>query len=276
MPGPALLHDHRGDPGVVGAGVEQGRQGVGELLAGGVVEVGLEHDDRLALPPVAADRPDRPDDDLGAVRKVVELAGCRPRTRCRRSPSPAGGRTRWQARRGSRLRSAWSARRRRRARRSGRPRSSRTTAGAGFGSSPWAVRTMPGARWRPGDASTSSIPRTSSAGAVPTTSTMASCPPTSWKWTCAGGPPVQPAFDLGQRPRRRPGRGAPTRAGAGPPRPARRCGRGCARRRRRRPSTTARVQAMPPRSTGSVRGPTAETGTAQELAAPRRRRRRRR
>ncbi len=42
VPGPPLLHDHGGQPGVVGARLEQGGHGMGQLLAGGVVDVGLE------------------------------------------------------------------------------------------------------------------------------------------------------------------------------------------------------------------------------------------
>ena len=68
----------------------------------------------------------------------------------------------------------------------GAPRSSSTTAGAGTGMSPWALRTMP-TPLATGLASTSSTPSTSSAAQVPTTSMMASMPPTSWKWTLSGG-----------------------------------------------------------------------------------------
>ena len=44
----SLLHHDRRDPRVVGTGVEQPGHGVGEDLAGGVVDVGLELHDRLA------------------------------------------------------------------------------------------------------------------------------------------------------------------------------------------------------------------------------------
>ena len=64
----------------------------------------------------------------------------------------------------------------------GMPSSSRRVAGAGLGSRPCALRTMP-MPVATEEAHTSSTPRTSSAAAVPTTSMMASCPPTSWKWT---------------------------------------------------------------------------------------------
>ena len=39
---PPLLHDHRGQPGVMGAGLEKDGHSVGQLFAGGVVDVGLE------------------------------------------------------------------------------------------------------------------------------------------------------------------------------------------------------------------------------------------
>ena len=59
-------------------------------------------------------------------------------------------------------------------------------AGAGLGSRPCALRTMP-IPVATGEAHTSSTPSTSSAAAVPTTSMMASCPPTSWKCTWSIG-----------------------------------------------------------------------------------------
>ena len=55
----------------------------------------------------------------------------------------------------------------------GMPSSSATTAGAGLGSMPWAVRTIP-MPVATGLDSTSSTPRTSRAAMVPTTSTMVS------------------------------------------------------------------------------------------------------
>jgi hypothetical protein len=69
----------------VGTGLEQSPDGVGQHLAAGVVDVGLEQDDRLArCPPVlagtvgglgAGDGP--PDDDLDHIGPAVHLPGAR-------------------------------------------------------------------------------------------------------------------------------------------------------------------------------------------------------
>ncbi len=66
--------------------------------------------------------------------------------------------------------------------------SSSTTAGAGTGSTPCAVVTVPLPR-ATGLAKTELMSSVSSARQVPTTSTRASRPPTSWKWTWSGGRP---------------------------------------------------------------------------------------
>ena len=73
--GPALLHHDRRDPGVVGAGVEQRGDGVGQHLAGGVVDVGLEQHDGLARRRRPVGRRRRAQHDLGDVGPAVELAG---------------------------------------------------------------------------------------------------------------------------------------------------------------------------------------------------------
>ena len=59
-------------------------------------------------------------------------------------------------------------------------------AGAGLGSQPCALRTVP-LPVATAEALTSSTPSTSSAAAVPTMSMIASCPPTSWKCTWSTG-----------------------------------------------------------------------------------------
>ena len=76
MAGPPLLHDDRGDPGVVRAGLEQRADGVAQHLAGDVVEVGLEEHHGLA-----GDRCGCPihlgvaEHHLGEVRTAVDLPG---------------------------------------------------------------------------------------------------------------------------------------------------------------------------------------------------------
>ncbi len=135
----------------------------------------------------------------------------------------------------------------------GIPRSNRTTAGEGLGRNPCALRTVP-MPVATGEAATSSMPRISiAAAAVPTTSITVSCDPTSWKWTCSGRAAMEPHPRPRPAPRTcpEPG-GSPARAG-GPLRRDRRCGHGSAPRRRRSVSTTARVAAIPARSTGSAR-----------------------
>ena len=68
----------------------------------------------------------------------------------------------------------------------GMPSSSSTTAGAGFGRRPWALRTMP-SPVATGLAETVPTSSSSRAEAVPTMSTIVSWPPTSWKCTCEVG-----------------------------------------------------------------------------------------
>ncbi len=80
----ALFHQHRRDPCIESAIVEQGGDGVSEGLSGHVIEVRLELDELLALAERgSADRVRREaDHDLGAVRQVVQLSG----------PGPEAGR----------------------------------------------------------------------------------------------------------------------------------------------------------------------------------------
>ena len=67
----------------------------------------------------------------------------------------------------------------------GAPANSRTTAGAGLGSTPCAPRTVP-VPTATGLAYTEATPSDSRARQVPMTSIRASRPPTSWKWTTSG------------------------------------------------------------------------------------------
>ena len=183
--GPALLHHDRRDPRVVRAGGEQRGDGVGEHLAGGVVDVGLEQPHRLAgvagatlrrcgrrSPPARRSGGPAMSARAGAVADGARRA------------SPASGRTRRRARSSARRRSGVVS-----SVRSSMPYGSArraseqpTTAGAGLGSSPWAARTVP---WPTviGLQTMRSMPSTSSAAHVPTMSTMASTEPTSWNST---------------------------------------------------------------------------------------------
>ena len=101
---PALLHDDGGDPGVVGAGLEQRADGVGQRLAGGVVDVDLEQHDGLAGRSARPDRRrrsppgsgwgarrDRPEPAPKPVRSMV-MAGIGPHwvTRAASRAAPVG------------------------------------------------------------------------------------------------------------------------------------------------------------------------------------------
>ena len=182
--GPALLHDDRRDPGVVGAGVEQRGDGVGQHLAGGVVDVDLEQHDRLA---VGAARPARvADHDLDHVGALAEVG--RPAPKPMRPmviagigphPVPVGGQQRGAGRRGQLDGHVEPV---------GRGAGQQLDDGRGRDRAAGRGRRAPcRCRGPPALASTSSTPSTSSAAQVPTTSTMASMPPTSWKWTLSGG-----------------------------------------------------------------------------------------
>ena len=82
MAGPALLHGDRADPGVEGAGVEGGRDGVAQLLARHVVEVGLE--DAAPAGPGRRRRARR----AGRSPPGCSWAGRPSHRRRRRSPTP--------------------------------------------------------------------------------------------------------------------------------------------------------------------------------------------
>ena len=278
--GSSLLHHHGGDPGVVGARIEQGRHCPPELFAGRVVEVGLEDGDRLAR---ACRRPRRPPFDprtgprppgcswegrASSWRAGAEAGGRHHHRRHRSERDGQGGQDGGPGRRGELHRRVPAV--------GGTPASRRTTAGEGLGSRPWAVRTMP-VPVATAEATTASTPRTSRAAAVPTTSTIASCPPTSWKCTCSGGAAVDPPLDLGQGGERRPGPGGRPGRGGGPRRPAPRCGRGSAppRRRCRRPRPGCRRPrpAAPARREGPAteREPSRRSSTSSRSAPASRR-----
>ena len=211
---PPLLHDHRGKPRVVGAGLEKNGHGVGQLFAGGVVDVGFEMRDGLTGVGVTIDVAHRSASGPGRPRSVrstrtpvttwVQL-GSSSSSRGPGAESLAGHPHRGhrtEARADSAASSAApvgvvssTAMLRPQV---GTPSSRATTAGAGLGSMPWAVLTMP-SPVATGLARTSSIPSTSRAAAVPTTSTMVSWPPTSWKWTWSTGRRWSRGLDVGQR-----------------------------------------------------------------------------
>ena len=116
-----------------------------------------------------------------------------------------------------------------------------------------------------GDAATRSTPSTSSAAVVPTTSTTASWPPTSWKWTSAGSCRCS----------------APSTSASASNAASDRCATRLGQLRRRHEAddvgvgpggrvvvtaTTARVHAIPPRSTGSLRRSQPGSGSRRSRA----------
>ena len=144
------------------------------------------------------------------------------------------------------------------------PSSRRMVAGAGLGSHPWALRTVP-LPVATAEALTSSTPSTSSAAAVPTTSMIASCPPTSWKWTCSTGRRCSTDSTEASKPNTASARCATLAGSAASSISA--VIAPWVRTTTSSPATTARVQATPPRMPVSNRR--SQPGRASRSSSPR-------
>ena len=271
MARPTLLHDDRGDPGVMGPGVEQGLDGVGQDLAGGVVEVGLEQHDRL--PRELGSRPGTPPPPPGC-----NWAARRSRVPPRRSRSTSmrmGGRgpkldamAATMAAPVGVVSSTATSRPH-----VGMPAQQPDHRRRGVGQEPVgaADRAHAGRHGRRGHlVDTEDLQRGGRADHVD----HGVVRPHLVEVDLLGGPAMEPPLDLGQRGERgQSPPGHPRRAG-GPLRRGPRCGRGSAPRRRRSVSTTARVAAIPARSTGSARrvqpprGRRCRSASTSEKSAP--------
>ncbi len=187
----ALLHRDRRPPHVERAGREHGL-GRGPRTARGSCRRCLPRSARRGAARVAPRRPRHPVARARPRRRAARSAD--PRARGRRRPSPTasvrpgrrGGPARHGRGRGSRRRSACTARAASPPSAITPPASRRTSsaAGAGTGSTPCALTSVPWpiatlAQLAPTGSSQAS------AAAVPTTSTIESIAPTSWKVTCS-------------------------------------------------------------------------------------------